>query len=222
VLKGSSGANGEITVTNAGNEKTIPWPANGLLFVRNTACGYSYLQDSSDTSSETSSETGCGTVYVHGTYSKSLTIAAENDLIINEPITPAGVTPPASGTAPPASSGTAVLGLIATNFVRVYHPCTFGTNGTGTLTNPWIYAAILSTSHSFAVDNHNCGNPLGELNIFGAIAQKYRGSVGQTNGTGYVKNYNYDNRLATEEPPFYLNPLNAGWKVIRETAPTGG
>jgi Tfp pilus assembly protein PilX len=215
VLKGSSGANGEITVTNGGVTKTIPWPSNGLLFVKNAACGYVYEQDESDTSAETSSETGCGTIYVHGTYSKSLTIAAENDVVINEPITPVGVTPPA------APTGTAVLGLIATHYVRVYHPCTYS-NGAGSLTSPWIYAAILSTSHSFLVDNHSCGNALGELNIYGAIAQKYRGSVGTTGGNGYVKNYNYDGRLATEEPPYYLNPLNAGWKVVRETAPTGG
>jgi Tfp pilus assembly protein PilX len=214
-LKGSSGANGEITVTNGGIEKTIPWPANGLLFVKNAACGYVYEQDESDTSAETSSETGCGTVYVHGTYSKSLTIGAENDVVVNESITPVGVTPPA------APTGTAVLGLIATHYVRVYHPCS-SSNEPGSLTSPWIYAAILSTGHSFLVDNHNCGSALGELNIYGAIAQRYRGSVGTTGGTGYVKNYNYDDRLATSEPPYYLNPLNAGWGVIRETAPTGG
>jgi Tfp pilus assembly protein PilX len=221
VLKGSSGSEGEITVTNNGVTETIGWPANGLLFVRNSACGYSYEQDESDTSSETSHETGCGTVYVQGTYKKSLTIAAENDVIINGSITPFGVTPPATGKAPAPLPGTAVLGLIATRFVRIYHPCT-SSSSSGPLNDPWIYAAILSTAHSFVVDNHSCGKPLGQLNIFGAIAQKYRGSVGTTGGEGYVKNYNYDDRLATEEPPFYLNPLNAGWKVVRETSPTGG
>ena len=69
--------------------------------------------------------------------------------------------------------------------------------------DPWIYAAILSTSHSFVVDNYNCGkqSQLDRLNIYGAIAQKFRGIVGTTGGTGYRKNYNYDERLATDEPP---------------------
>jgi hypothetical protein len=46
--------------------------------------------------------------------------------------------------------------------------------------------------------------------------------VGTTGGTGYLKNYNYDERLATDEPPYFLAPLKAGWKIIRETAPTQG
>ena len=29
-------------------------------------------------------------------------------------------------------------------------------------------------------------------------------------------------RLATDEPPYFLSPLNAGWKVSRLTAPTEG
>jgi hypothetical protein len=63
---------------------------------------------------------------------------------------------------------------------------------------------------------------LGHLNIFGAIAQNFRGIVGTTGGTGYLKNYNYDERLASDEPPYFLAPLKAGWKIARETAPTGG
>ncbi|MGA2320259.1 MAG: hypothetical protein ABSG95_05895 [Solirubrobacteraceae bacterium] len=217
-LKGTT-----IAVKNGGKERTIEWPSNGLIYVQNSTsgCTFEYIQDESDTSSEASAEEPCGNVYVNGTYSKSLTIAAENDVIINKDITPTGVT---AGNEP---TGTTTLGLIATHFVRIYHPCKSGFGGgneTGSLTNPWIYAAILSTSHSFLVDNHSCGSKLGELNIYGAIAQKFRGSVGTTgsNGNGYIKNYIYDERLATDEPPYYLNPLKAGWKVARETAPTGG
>ena len=149
-------------------------------------------------------------------------------------------------------SGTATLGLIASKFVRVYHPvgetypaksggfggsCNNGdtynsttklceyqntgktcdapnlnasedtTNGWGTQENIWIYAVILSTKHSFAVDNYKCGAELGELNVYGAIAQNFRGIVGTGSGpgmTGYIKNYNYDQRLAADEPPYFL------------------
>ena len=63
------------------------------------------------------------------------------------------------------------------------------------------------------------------MNIVGAIAQNYRGIVGTGGGrsyTGYLKDYKYDERLAVDEPPFFLSPLNSGWKVIRETAPAAG
>jgi hypothetical protein len=117
------------------------------------------------------------------------------------------------------------LGLIATYFVRVDHPCTqAGGEQSGYLSNPWIYAAILSTAHSFIVDNYGCGSEarLGKLNVYGAIAQKFRGPVGLVGQSGYHKEYIYDERLATDEPPFFLSPLKAGWKIVRETATNPG
>jgi Tfp pilus assembly protein PilX len=99
-------------------------------------------------------------------------------------------------------------------------------HGWGTLEDPWIYTAILATTHSFVVDNFNCGpKALGELHLDGALAQNYRGIVGtggSTINTGYLKDYKYDERLAVDEPPYFLSPLNAGWKVARETSPSGG
>ena len=53
----------------------------------------------------------CGNVYVRGTYSSSLTIAAANDIIIDGNVTT-------------NLSGTAVLGLVANNFIRVQHGVT--------------------------------------------------------------------------------------------------
>jgi hypothetical protein len=77
------------------------------------------------------------------------------------------------------------------------------------------------------VDNFNCGpKALGDLNLYGALAQNYRGIVGTGSSagivTGYDKDYKYDERLAVDEPPYFLSPLNAGWKVARETSPSGG
>ncbi len=455
------GATNEIAVTNAGVNggvtKKLPWPSNGLIYVKQAssgACGYTYKPYEADNSYEAGAETNCGNVYVHGTYSKPLTIGSSDDVIINGEIYPYGN----KGSTP---TGTATLGLIANNFVRMYHPvkqtyeggapeletahnlklesaahketitvaahsglgeaiklevknsgsqfevviyneqgktlektgllkeakqlvgltstyvvygegakysegateklktlsaetlghtevlkiepkgtnkgkeirvevketasgtenevflfnakgeqlekitgikeakslvghtssyavykagknyssgekeklrvttttgpwldetckengdkelekfdstareCDYTDNaeecdapslsesedtlhGWGTLENPWIYAAILATTHSFVVDNFNCGKPLGELNLDGALAQNYRGIVG-TGGssisTGYLKDYKYDERLAVDEPPYFLSPLNAGWKVARETSPSGG
>jgi Tfp pilus assembly protein PilX len=246
---------GEITVENQGTKKTIPWPTNGLIYVRaleGSACSFDYEQMGSDIAEEPKDEVGCGTVYVHGTYSKSLTIAAERELIINGNVMPSGISETTPMTAP---TGTATLGLIATDFVRIYHPveekykkpCKNGdpevggeceytneneNNGvancdapnakSGDLSNPYIYAAILSTDHSFLVDNYACGETLKDLNIYGAIAQKFRGIVGQPGSHGYIKDYNYDERLATDEPPYFLAPLKAGWTIIRETATSEG
>jgi type II secretory pathway pseudopilin PulG len=202
-------------------EKTISWPENGLIFVTHgaKACGYAYEAENNDNSYEVEHEKSCGTVYVKGTYSKSLDIGAESDAVIDGNVMPTSVESD-PGAEP---TGTAVLGLIAQNYVRVYHPCSgYKGNEEGSLENPYIYAAILSTTHSFIVDNWKCGKELGKLHVYGAIAQDYRGAVGTTGGTGYLKDYKYDSRLATDEPPYFLAPLKAGWTIIRETAPNGG
>jgi Tfp pilus assembly protein PilE len=224
VLNGSANT---MSVTNAKNEtKTYEWPSNGLVYVRasespETPCSYAYKDVTSETddAAELSKETYCGNVYVSGTYSKSITIAAEEDLIINGNVYPTSV----AGKLGTEPTGTDTLGLIAGHYVRVYHPvtnnnCELAKNGKESLENPWIYAAILSTNHSFAVDNYECGESLGNLNVYGAIGQRFRGIVGTTGGTGYIKDYKYDERLAVDEPPYFLNPINAGWKVARETA----
>ena len=83
-----------------------------------------------------------------------------------------------------SSTSTVLGGLIANNFVRVYHPVNnWNTSGTdcdnnGGPGNIQIDAAILALNHSFIVDNWYCGNPLGTLHVNGAIAQKFRGPVG--------------------------------------------
>jgi Tfp pilus assembly protein PilX len=223
-----NGTENTMTVTNGGTKEILKWPENGLVYVSSAksggSCNYVY-EDSpanTDNAKEESEETNCGNVYVSGTYSKPLTIAAEDDLIINGNLYPTNV----AGKLGSEPTGTDTLGLIAGSYVRVYHPLTGTTcssgNGGGSLENPWIYAAILSTNHSFAVDNFECGKSLGELHVYGAIAQRFRGIVGTTGGTGYIKDYKYDERLAVDEPPYFLNPLNAGWEVSRETSPTGG
>jgi Tfp pilus assembly protein PilX len=260
-----NGLTNKITVINKGVTKIIEWPSNGLIYVgTKEACGYTFNPLTADSIEEKTGETNCGNVYVNGTYSKSLTIGSAEDVIVNGNIYPYGNL----GGEP---TGTATLGLIANNNVRIYHPvketylgegakketckknkkgetetynsalkeCEYTENynecdapnlnasedklhGWGSLENPWIYAAILSTTHSFVVDNYNCGAKLGDINLEGALAQNYRGIVGTGGGTGYFKDYKYDGRLAVDEPPYFLSPLNAGWKVARETAPKSG
>ena len=69
------------------------------------------------------------------------------------------------------------------------------------------------------VDNYQCGSPLGTLTVTGAIAQKFRGPVGTFSGasrnSGYAKNYWYDDRLRYRSPPYFLDPVTAAWRVVR-------
>jgi hypothetical protein len=152
-------------------------------------------------------------VYVKGTgYGKSLTIGTDRDVIVNGDITR-------------DSTRNVLLGLIAQYFVRVYHPvsgCSDTASGPfgPSLSSVQIDAAILSLQHSFIVDNYGCGTPRGTLTVNGAIGQSFRGPVG-TGGasvsTGYLKNYNYDDRFKNQNPPYFLNPVDSQWQLVRFT-----
>jgi hypothetical protein len=369
VLKLASGNPNTITVTTSKGTETKNFPANGVIYVEN---GTGSCPKYTPFGSDTKGDTNCGNVYVSGTYTESLTIAAEDDVIVNGSLT----TTTKTGGEP---TGGATLGLIAENFVRVYHPVqseykveyyvpntasasgtscsatstkkmngtistskkeitglssteefavgdkvtgtgiptgttitSINKNGTavsinntptssktteltftlpytyysgiklcvevpkagynfyesdrtaaepcnefnraeekylgkgkceykntsegcdapevtaaedpnkwGDLENPTIDAAILSTKHSWIVDNWKCGEPLGKLTVWGSIAQFWRGPVGTGGGTGsgYIKNYTYDERLAAQQPPSFLSPTDTTWSLSRETAP---
>jgi type II secretory pathway pseudopilin PulG len=179
-----------------------PLPGNGVVYVESNLCSGAYTPF--EVTYPATSE--CGNVYVHGGYSGRLTIASSNDIIVDGNTT--------------ASGEEAMLGLIANNFIRIYHPCTYGSNanGAGSIENLSVDAAILAINHSFIVDNYDCGAALGTLKVNGAISQKYRGVVGTTgSGTGYLKSYNYDDRLHTITPPSFLAPVQADWVIGRET-----
>ncbi len=150
----------------------------------------------------------CGDIYVSGSYGVPLTIAAANNVIVTGNLANSTDTN-LTGTASP--TGSATLGLVANQYVRVKHDCSGNPNVT-------IDGAILTLDHSFFVDNYNCGSgSQGTLTVHGAIAQYYRGIVGTVGSTGYLKNYNYDNRLALILPPYLFDLQNTQWGVFRET-----
>jgi Tfp pilus assembly protein PilX len=344
----------------------IPFPPNGVIYVEG-GCTEKYSPfgpvpryEGNELGEPT--DTKCGNVWVHGNYEESLTIASENDVVINGNIT----TPTNSEGVP---TGNALLGLVANNFVRIYHPVKETYEGKGpeletsgghqevikvepksgsvgkeisveikesgsedevivqnttknekevkkvanalalngktilsaefkegskysqgeseklkpttsskwldekcktyydedektTLTEqfsttvhmceytdkgvfacdapnyeskdlkePTIYAAMLAVKHGVIVDNFSCGEPSqlgtggkeGKLNIYGAVAGLYtNGDSGAfyenpQKGHGYGYNATYDNRLEAEEPPHFLNPIEAAWYVQRQT-----
>jgi hypothetical protein len=182
------------------NWHALALPANGVIYVDNSSCTGGYERDQ-DYGSE---EVGCGNVRVRGTYGSDLTIAADNDIIINGNLT--------------RTSNSLLLGLVANNFVRVYHPVSndCDDNLSGSIANLTVHAAILALQHSFLVDNWRCGQSLGELTVDGAIAQRFRGPVGTTGGAGYIKNYVYNDRLRYREPPYFLDPVLSSWRISRQ------
>jgi hypothetical protein len=211
-------AAGGITVQNIRTSVTtsLAYPTNGVIYVKNDPGGscpsYQPLNPDAGTNY-------CGNVRLTGSYGADLTIATENDIIIDGNVT---------------RSGDALLGLIANQFVRVANPSTPADHDppSGSNSSDWcdntaatadrtIEAAILSLKHSFTVDNYYCGHPIGTLTVKGVIAQRFRGPVG-TGGsggpsTGYIKNYQYDDRLAYRSPPNFLDPVESAWRVSRYT-----
>ena len=41
--------------------------------------------------------------------------------------------------------------------------------------------------------------------------------MGTSGGSGYIKNYNYDDRLRYLEPPSFIEPQQSDWVIGRET-----
>lgn len=214
---------GQMTVTNANlspTTQTIALPSNGVVYVDHDSvagCGVTAYQPLAPYDDPV----GCAVAYVRGTYGQDLTIASAKDIVVTGNVT---------------RSGDKMLGLIADNFVRVYHPTTPDpgnprdptdcVNARGTPTNISIDAAILALNHSFTVDRYFCGAPLGTLTVRGTIAQKHRGPVGRGSGTtilnGYYKDYEYDDRLRLREPPHFIDPVQASWRIQRYAEQVGG
>lgn len=208
--------NGRVTCSGTPVNKSLSGagaPPNGVIYVQTdplvapSGCGYDKYQNYAN-------DKACGDVAVQGTYTQSVTVASENDIIINADLKK-------------ADTADAMLGLVATGFVRIYHPIVnIASNGCGDNYTPTtgysrvnrVDAAILSLTHSFMVDNYMCSDSEGTLTVNGAIAQYYRGVVGTGNGTtGYIKDYNYDDRLKVREPPNFLDPVKTSWRIVRQT-----
>jgi hypothetical protein len=249
----NASGNGSICVNAAAGTDTpeagIPLPKNGVIYVQTqTPCTATvanpllvpYPSGDWYSAGTTTAQQDCeGDVIVQGTLSGSLSIVADNDVVVDNNITyydcPPGSAPPS--TVPPQTpagfatlcpyyaTGTTndVLGLIAQNDVEVNNPDRGSTGADGstcmagtvdircTPNNITIDAGILALDHSFINNNYSQNNQ-GTLSVFGAIAQKFRGPVGQ-GSNGFLKNYQWDPRLGILSPPDYLAPGTASWEL---------
>jgi hypothetical protein len=202
----------------------IAMPTNGVIYAQNVPS----TQSATCTGSQnrlgypivgdvTPYQCRVGDVFLSGTLRGRLTVAAENNIVVVS-----NTTYSSSG---PSSND--MLGLIANQFVQLYHPVTIGgqnlpdnRNPTSLFQNPRLDAAILALGHSFIVQNYDQGATLGTISVTGGIAQKWRGPVGTSGGggsasTGYLKSYNYDTRLQYASPPHAASLSSASFRVIR-------
>lgn len=205
-----AGTNMTVTRSN-GQVSTMPLPANGLIYVDKHPTDQC-IPFNPDDPTPAVGDVGCGDAYVEGTYAKGLTIAARRDVVVTQDVTA-------------AAGSDALLGLIAENFVRVGHKVASTVCDTDVADAPgqdqdrFIQAAMLSLNHVFTVDNYHCGGPLGKLTVKGAVGQRFRGPVGTPGSapTGYLKDYQYDDRLKFRSPPYFITPAQSAWRVLRST-----
>ena len=200
----------DVTTRNATNTAWLTYsnlalPSNGVIFVEKVGT----CSIDSPVRIRYNAGTGCAVATVRGSYAKSLTLGSRDDILIN-------------GNIEEKDGSDSVLGLIAQRFVRVMHGVnsTCGSNiDSQTMDEVTIEAAILALNDSFIVDNWQCGDDLDTLHVKGAIAQRFRGPVGTFSGStlnsGYAKDYVYDDRLRYRSPPYFLEPVKASWKVVR-------
>jgi hypothetical protein len=153
---------------------------------------------------------GCrsGDAFVQGTLSGQVTVAADNYVWITGDLTY-------------HDQSSDILGLVGQNAVWVWNPdgtTKVGSGNASSVTNlltdsgRTINAAIMSVSHTFQVQNYNVGSSRGNLTVLGAIAQEFRGTVGQS-PAGYLKNYTYDTRLRNIAPPKFLQAVSTTYGV---------
>jgi hypothetical protein len=156
-----------------------------------------------------------GDVFIEGQMSGQMTVAADNFVYITGDLTY-------------RDKATDVLGLVGNNAVFVYNPVHItswtwsntqnkyvanGYTALGSTGNRKIEAAILSVAHTFQVQNYTYG-ARGDLIIFGALAQKFRGTVA-SGSNGYTKEYEYDTRFRHIAPPKFLTPTSTTYGVTQ-------
>jgi hypothetical protein len=206
----------------------------GYPLVKNSK---SYPAATSATSSETVSQVNgnyyyqctAGDLFVQGTLHGQTTIAADHYVWVTGDLKYKDETPTSSD----------ILGLDGMKAIWVWNPMTGSSTSGGQTTycakgndtlNPTntgscaniltdssrsIDAAMLSVNDTVQVQNYNLGDSRGALNIMGALAQKYRGTVGTVSGastaSGYSKNYSYDWRLRNISPPRFQSAASVTW-----------
>lgn len=141
-----------------------------------------------------------GTVQVKGVLDGSLTIGSSLDMYITDDITYR-----ASNANGPLPGCDDILGLVSERNITI-------SDNVPNRTNCTIHAHLMALNTSFQVQNYRSGVPRGTLTVHGGIIQKFRGAVGTgvlqggqvVISTGYAKDYHYDPRFDSIQPPGYF------------------
>ena len=212
----------------------VDGPTNGVIYVEGApgSCSGRVLGQFPEPGDVSGVNYSCtsGDAFVEGTVDGRFTVATEDDVVVVDDVVYEG-----------GLAGDDVLGLVANNMVETYHPvrrcssgsrCRDGTESFGAQFDrlrdggvTQIDAAVLSVNHSFTVQAYHQGAGEGTLLLRGGIYQRHRGPVGTGGagtGTGYLKDYRYDQRLLSLPPPYFLNPEDAAWEVVAFTEERAG
>lgn len=140
-----------MTVKNNKGETTtnVAFPANGVIAVVD---GTGNCPNYTPFFPSYTADKECGDVYVSGKYTKSLTIIAENDVIINGNITTEG------GESGGEPTGTAALGLVADKYARLYHPVLGPCETQGEITSTCKVKEVGSAQYECSVGNAEKSN----------------------------------------------------------------
>lgn len=142
-----------------------------------------------------------GQVQVKGTLDGAFTVGASGDIIITNDLVYRDADP-VGGPNPGCDD---MLGLVSEANVVVQ-------NNYPNQNDCNIHAHIMALNTSFYVEGYRDGVPRGTLTVHGGIIQRYRGAVGTgylygdniVVNSGFAKNYEYDPRFDTMQPPGYL------------------
>ena len=167
-------------------------------------------------------DTNCGNVYVSGNYTQLADDRhrqRHHHQRQHHPTTRGSL-----GTAP---TGSQLLGLVANDFVRIYHPVTNRTRhdaascGSNAVQRHRLAdQPVRSTPRSSPSTTRSssttttAARTLGTLHVYGAIAQLFRGPVGTSGGRSSRLPQELQLRRPPRrrrEPPYFLNPVSAAW-----------
>jgi Tfp pilus assembly protein PilX len=211
-----------VSLPGSQAEQWVPLPGNGIVYVADMPSGTGTCLTEFQTTRSTTptwlpgdiDTYACrnGDAWVHGTNSGQVTVGAQNDIYLTNNLLNTG--------------GTSITGLIANNFIWLWHPVNSGgvnnlqettvEDGVSVISPPSsieVDALMLSDTDSIVAQNYDKGPQLGTFKVVGGLIQNFRGTVGTSGSatTGYTKLYTYDDRLRGLIPPHFSQPGTITW-----------
>ncbi|MCU0454497.1 MAG: hypothetical protein MUE68_12660 [Bacteroidetes bacterium] len=109
---------------------------------------------------------------------------------------------------PASGASTDMLGIVADRNILI--------EDNANNTNVTLHASVFSRTGGVTAENHS-SRPKGRLQLLGGMQQYQRGAVGTFSGSGtlasgFQKDYQYDERLYVERPPFF--PTTGSYEVL--------